>query len=95
MDTDHQPEKYDLNELKRQITAEIHPLIAHLKSPLDRFRAYESLLRDDWSNEIAYKAFHEARQIEDREDKFYSLQGLSNDLYFHSQDTQNRQPEMP
>jgi|GEM_PF-6925181 len=77
-------EHYDLNELKRQIDNEIRPLIGRLQNPLDRFNAYMSLLRDNWSDDLAYKAFHEAKQIQKADDKVYSLQSLSSELYYHT-----------
>jgi hypothetical protein len=85
MDNQQHP-GYDLGELKRQIDEATYPLIPHLKSPVDRYQAYESLLRDNWSDELAYKAFEEAKQIDNPEDRFYSLQSLSSAIYFHTQD---------
>jgi hypothetical protein len=81
-----------LIELKRQIDEEIRPLIGHLKTPLDRYNAYMALLRDNWSEELAGLAFREAKQIENPEDKFHSLQGLSSEIYFRVQDLNELQP---
>lgn len=87
-----QPNIYNLDELKKRIYDEIQPLIPTLRTPVDRFRAYEALLRDKWSDELAYKAFEEAQQIENPEDKFYSLQSLSSEIYFHTNPLPESQP---
>jgi hypothetical protein len=83
----------DLNDLKRQIDEAILPLIPHLKMPVDRYRAYEALLRDNWNDELAFKAFEAAKQIDEAEEKFYSLQSLSSTIYFHERDHQDSQAE--
>lgn len=80
------PTTKDLNELKKLIDQEIRPLISRLQSPVDRHHAYMSLLRNEWDVELAYKAFHEAQKIENAEDKFFSLQSLSSEIYYHDQD---------
>jgi len=79
-----QPATYDIGDLKRQIDSEIRPLIGHLKSPYDRFNAYISLLRDNWSDELAFKAFNEAEVLDNPEDKVSCLQALSSEIYFHN-----------
>ena len=86
MEENLQVEK-NLEELKKLIQKEIRPLIGHLKSPLDRYHAYMSLLRNEWDTETAYKAFHEAQTVEKPEDKFYSLESLSNEIYYHAKDS--------
>lgn len=73
----------NMSSLKRQIDDEIRPLIVKLKAPVDRFNIYLSFLRDDWSDEIAYKAFEEAKQIENPESKAYSLQSLRIEITIH------------
>ena len=84
-----QPVTYDIDDLKRQIDSEIRPLISHLQNPYDRFNAYLALLRDNWSDELAFKAFQEAKIVDNPEDKISSLQALSGEIYFHSSTLDN------
>lgn len=88
---DDNGQAHDLIDLKRQINETITPLIPHLKSAVDRYHAYESLLRDSWSDELAYRALAEAKQIEDPEEKFYNLQSLNSVIYFHDQELRDLQ----
>jgi acetone carboxylase gamma subunit len=79
-----QPVTYNLDDLKQQIDSEIRPLINYLKSPHDRFNAYMALLQDNWSDELAFKAFQEAKVLDTPEEKVSCLQSLSSEIYFHS-----------
>lgn len=81
---DQEPKKYDLDDLKRQVDQEIKPLINYLESPVDRCNAYLSLLRDNWDDKLAYEIFNEAKKIETPVDKYYCLQSLSSEIYFHN-----------